>query len=73
MNILGLSQSKREARTLRASLALQETQSIHDSMNIPKVEFISEVKGQQTHHPTFINSHIFYLPPFWCGYVFYIT
>ena len=30
-------QSKREA--LRASLTLQETRSIHDSMNIPKIEF----------------------------------
>ena len=52
MNISGLLQSKwspkyfgsllqsyREA--WRASLTLQETQSIHDSMNIPKNEFIS--------------------------------
>ena len=26
---------------LRASFTLQETRSIHDSMNIPKMEFIS--------------------------------
>ena len=36
MNTLGLLQSKREA-----SLTLQEIGSIHDSMNIPKIEFIS--------------------------------
>ena len=35
----GLLQSKREA--LLFSLTLQETQSIHDSMKIPKIEFIS--------------------------------
>ena len=34
MNTSGLLQSK-------ASLTLQETRSIHDSMNIPKIEFIS--------------------------------
>ena len=34
MNISGLLQSKRKA--LWASLTLQETRSIHDSMNIPK-------------------------------------
>ena len=39
MNTLGLLQSKREA--WRASLTLQTTQSIHDSINIPKIEFIS--------------------------------
>ena len=27
----------------RASLTLQETRSIHDSMNIPKIEFISYI------------------------------
>ena len=39
MNTLGLLQSEREA--LRASLTLQESRSIHDSMNIPKIAFIS--------------------------------
>ena len=39
MNTLGLLQSLREA--LWASLILQETRIIHDSMNIPKIEFIS--------------------------------
>ena len=39
MNASGLLQSYREA--LRASLTLRETRSIHDSMNIPKIEFIS--------------------------------
>ena len=39
MNTWGLLQSQRKA--LQASLTLQETQSIHDSMNIPKIEFIS--------------------------------
>ena len=38
MNTSGLLQSQRE---LRASLIFQETGSIHDSMNIPKIEFIS--------------------------------
>ena len=28
---------------LRASLTLQETRSIHDSMNIPKIEFIAYI------------------------------
>ena len=39
MNPLGLLQSLHEA--LWASLTLQETWRIHDSMNIPKIEFIS--------------------------------
>ena len=39
MNTSGLLQSEREA--LWASLTLQEALSIHDSMNIPKSEFIS--------------------------------
>ena len=39
MNTLGLLQSYREAR--KASLTLQETRSIHDSMNIPTIELIS--------------------------------
>ena len=30
---------------LKASLTLQETRSIHDSMNIPKIEFISLTTG----------------------------
>ena len=38
MNTSGLLQSQREAEG--ASLTLQETSSIHDSMNIPKIEFI---------------------------------
>ena len=37
MNTSGLLQSKREA--LRALLTLQETRSIHESMNLPKIEF----------------------------------
>ena len=39
MNTSGLLQSEREAH--RASLILQEARSIQDSMNIPKIEFIS--------------------------------
>ena len=39
MNTSGLLQSLRKA--IQASLTLQETRSIHDSMNIPKFEFIS--------------------------------
>ena len=39
MNTLGLLQSLHEA--LWASLTLQETRKIHDSMNISKIEFIS--------------------------------
>ena len=39
MNTSGLLQRKCE--TLRALLTLQETGSIHDSMNIPKIELIS--------------------------------
>ena len=41
MNTSGLFQSYHEA--LRASLTLHETRSIHDSMNLPKIEFISYV------------------------------
>ena len=26
---------------IRASITLQETQSVHDSMNLPKIEFIA--------------------------------
>ena len=37
MNTLALSQSR------RASLTLQETRRIHDSMNIPKIEFIAYI------------------------------
>ena len=32
---------KPEGKPLLASLTLQETQSIHDSRNLPKIEFIS--------------------------------
>ena len=39
MNTSGLLQSKREAQS--SPLTLQEAKSIHDSMNIPKIEFIS--------------------------------
>ena len=39
MNTSGFLQSKREA--FWALLTLQETQRIHDSMNIPKIELIS--------------------------------
>ena len=39
MNTSGLLQSKREA--LPALLTLQETRSIHDSMNISKIDIIS--------------------------------
>ena len=35
MNTLGLLQSKREA-----TFTLQESRSIRDSMNIPKIEFL---------------------------------
>ena len=31
----------------RASLTLHETQSIYDSMNIPKIEFIAYILGQK--------------------------
>ena len=30
-----------KVKVIRASLTLQETQSIHDSMNIPKIKLIS--------------------------------
>ena len=40
MNTSGLLQSKWSQKG-GASLTLQETWSIHDSMNIPKIEFIS--------------------------------
>ena len=39
MNTSVLLQSEREA--LQALLTLHETQRIHDSMNIPKIEFVS--------------------------------
>ena len=39
MTTWGLLQSLHEAQ--RASLTLQETRSIHDSVNLPKIEFIS--------------------------------
>ena len=41
----GLLHSKRQA--LRASLTYQETRSIHDSMNIPNIEFISLVNDTE--------------------------
>ena len=36
---------KPERETIQASIILQETQSIHDSMNIPRIEFISKIKA----------------------------
>ena len=39
MNTSGLLQSKWSSKGF--TLTLQETQSIHDSMNIPKIEFIA--------------------------------
>ena len=41
MNTSDLMQSK--WNTKRASLTLQETRIIHDSMNIPKIEFIAYI------------------------------
>ena len=51
MNTSGLLQSKWSPKgvtlilqgTLRDSLTLQETRSIHDSMNIPNIEFIAHI------------------------------
>ena len=40
MNTLGLLQSKWSPKGFTLTLTLQETQSIHDSMNIQKIEFI---------------------------------
>ena len=41
MNTSGLMQSK--GSPLGFTLTLQETRSIHDSMNIPKIEFITYI------------------------------
>ena len=41
LNTSGILQSYREARM--ASLTLQETRSIHDSINLPKIEFIAYI------------------------------
>ena len=41
MNTLGLVQSNRSPKGF--TLTLQETRSIHDSMNIPKIEFITYI------------------------------
>ena len=41
MNTSGLLQSKRRSKGF--TLILQETRSIHDSMNIPKLEFIAYI------------------------------
>ena len=38
-------------KVLWASLTLQEARSIHDSMNIPKVEFISEIGSMEKNEP----------------------
>ena len=44
LNVLLSTQNKCLNKALRALLTLQETRSIHDSMNIPKIEFISYMK-----------------------------
>ena len=41
MNTSGLLQSKWSPK--RFTLTLQETQSIHDAMNIPKINFIAYI------------------------------
>ena len=41
--ILRVSCKVREAPFSGFTLTLQETQSIHDSMNIPKIEFIAYI------------------------------
>ena len=41
MNTSGLLQSKWSPKVF--TLTLKETQSIHDSMNIPKIEFIAYI------------------------------
>ena len=41
MNTSGLVQSKRRPKGF--TLILQETNSFHDSMNIPKIEFITYI------------------------------
>ena len=41
MNTSGLFQSKLSPKGF--TLTMQETQSIHDSMNFPKIEFISYI------------------------------
>ena len=41
MNTSGLLQSKWSLKGI--TLTLQETRSIHDSMNIPKIEFIAYI------------------------------
>ena len=43
MNTLGLLQSKWNPKGLGYTLTLQETRSIHDSMNILKIEFIAYI------------------------------
>ena len=43
MNTSGLLQSMRSPLALGFSLTLQEAQSIRDSMNIPKIEFIAYI------------------------------
>ena len=43
MNISGLWQSKRSSRYSGCMLTLQETRSIHDSMNLPKIEFTAYI------------------------------
>ena len=41
MNTLGLLQSKWDRKGF--TLTLQETRSIHDFMNLPKIEFIARI------------------------------
>ena len=45
------------------TLALQETWSIHDSMNIPKIDFISYIKGLHClyHFKYFLTQKYLYL------------
>ena len=43
MNTSGILQIYRETRRYGFTLTLQETRSIHDSMNLPKIEFIAYI------------------------------
>ena len=45
MNTSGLLQRKRNPKGF--TLTLQENRIIHDSMNIPKIEFITWITGQK--------------------------
>ena len=54
MNTSGLVQSKWSPKGF--TLTLQETRSIHDSMNIPKIEFITYI--YILYYQSRINFHI---------------